>query len=309
LQTSNIDQIVVILKRMTKYSAILILYNPNSTGPSEKNARRLAKKLRRVGYKDAVTVQPTEYEGHAEELAYQMAVTERYALVVSSSGDGGYNEVINGTMRAIDEGAKVVTGLLPSGNANDHYKQMHKPYVVRQIVRGQKQHIDVLVITAQVDGKPWRRYAHSYIGFGLSSEIGKELNKVDLNSKNEVLIILKEFFKFQPFVIEIDDRKKELQSIIVSNVSKMSKILSLSKKARVDDGLFEVITSEPNKAKLITTIVKSATVGIPHEEQTDYYSFTTIDPLPVQLDGEVFSIDGNCPVEVTIMHKALSCVI
>lgn len=294
---------------MPSYSAIVILYNPNSTGPSVENALQLAESLKQTDYKDKLIVSPTQNEGHAEQLAYQTAKKEPLALVISSSGDGGYNEVINGTMKAVSEGSKVVSGLLPSGNANDHYKQMHRPDLLKQILDGEQQCIDVLVITGKINGKLWKRYAHSYIGFGLSSEVGKELNKVDLNSKNEVLIFLKEFMKFKPFTIKQDGHQTVLQSIIISNVSKMSKVLSLSKTSKVDDGLFEVITSEPNKAKLLKTIVKSATIGVPHEEQTDSYTFTTTDPLPVQLDGEVFTLDAHSTVAVTIVPKALCCVI
>jgi diacylglycerol kinase (ATP) len=294
---------------MAKYSSITILYNPKSTGPSEKNARKLAKKLERAGYGDTLTVLATKHKGHGEELAYIMSVYQKNALIISSSGDGGYNEVINGAMKAVEKGAKVVTGLLPSGNANDHYKQLHKPYVIRQIKAGKQQHIDVLTLSAKISGKNWHRYAHSYIGFGLTSEVGKALNKVDLNSKNEIVIFLKEFLRIKPFSIDVDNEVKDFQSIIVSNVGRMSKVLSLSKKAEVDDGLFEIITSEPSKAKLIGAIVKSATLGMPHEEQTDRYSFRTVDPLPVQLDGETFTIDAECDVTVRIQHKALSCVV
>lgn len=294
---------------MAKYSSITILYNPKSTGPSENNALKIAKKLSRAGYGNRVSVIPTEYKGHGEELAYKLSVNEENALVISSSGDGGYNEVVNGAMKSVEEGATVVTGLLPSGNANDHYKQLHKPYVVRQIMKGRQQHIDVLMITAKIDGKVWHRCAHSYIGFGLTSEVGEALNKVDLNSKNEIVIFLKEFLRIKPFSVHVNGEIKDFQSIIVSNVGRMSKILSLSKKAKVDDGLFEIITSEPSKAKLIGAIVKSATVGMPHEAQTDFYSFRTIDSLSVQLDGEVYKIDADCDVQVRIRHKALSCVI
>lgn len=294
---------------VVQYSSITILYNPNSTGDSERNAQKFAKKLVRVGYGEKVKIVATKHEGHAEKFTYDIARSEKHPLVISSSGDGGYNEVVNGAIRAIEEGSLVVTGLLPSGNANDHYKEMHKPFVVRQIINGTMQHIDILKISSTIDGKPWQRYAHSYIGFGLSSAICDALNQADLNTSNELVILLKTFVKFQPFTAEFDEKNKDFQSIIVSNVSKMSKVLGLSKKARVDDGLFEVITSEASIAKLIGTIVKSATVGMPHEEQTNCYSFRTTDPLQVQLDGEVFKLDANSAVTITILHKALACVV
>ncbi len=291
------------------YPSITILYNPNSTGAGEKNARRFARRLERAQCADRVEVKATERIGHALELAYAAAKKYPDGLIVASSGDGGYNEVVNGVMRANNEGSGAATGLLASGNANDHYKALHKPYVVRRIKKGDLRKIDVLKLTATVNGKPWEHYAHSYIGFGVTSEIGKALNEAELNRANEVVIFLKTLVKSKPFVIKISGKKHELNSIIVSNVGRMSKIFSLSKQAKVDDGLCEVVSVEQGMTKLVGTMVKSATVGLPHEKQVKSYTIRTTDPLPVQLDGEVFTLDADCTATVSVVPKALGCII
>jgi diacylglycerol kinase family enzyme len=293
---------------MSDFSSITILYNPKSTGPSEKNAKRLERRLARTRYKDYVTIVPTRYAGHAEELARDIAKREAHPLIISSSGDGGYNEVVNGVLAAKGR-SSAVTGLLPSGNANDHYKQMHRPYVIRQILQTKVQQIDVLKLSAHVHGKSWHRFAHSYIGFGLTPDIGQALNEADLNSKNEAVIFMKTLLKAKPFKVIMRGQPQEFSNIILSNVGKMSKIFSLSKTALVDDGKFEVFTTDQNRAKLIREMVKSATVGVPHEERTDSFSFRTIKKLPVQLDGEVFEIDSDCKVTVVVVHRKLQCII
>lgn len=294
---------------MADFSSITIIYNPKSTGNSERNARRLQKKLLRTRYRDKVSVVPTEYAGHAEKIASKMVKSDAYPLIISSSGDGGYNEVINGVLKSGKSGHSAVTGLLPSGNANDHYKQLHRPYVVRQILGGRLQTIDTLKISAKIDGKKWVRYAHSYIGFGISSEVGKVLNSVDLNIKNEVVIFMKTLLKIKPFTVIIDKNQQEFHSIILSNVKKMSKVLSLSKTAKLDDGKFEVFTSDNNKSKMIGEIVRSVTIGGIHEDRTNEYIFKTTSPLLVQLDGEVHTLDANCTVKIESCHKALRCII
>lgn len=294
---------------MTDFSSITILYNPKSTGASKKNALRLEKRLIKTRYSNIVHVVPTKHAGHAEEIAQAITSTEARPFIVSSSGDGGYNEVINGVMDSQKAKHSVVTGLLPSGNANDHYKQLHKPYLVRQILSGKMQNIDVLKLSAKVNNKPWHRFAHSYIGFGLSSEVSKGLNAADLNSKNEIVIFMKTLLRSKPFSILVDGKTKDSHNIILSNVGKMSKVLSLSKTAKVDDGKFEVFTSDSSKANMVGDLVKSATLGVPHEERTDMYRFKTIKSLSVQLDGEVFTIDANCEVTVTNKHRALRCIV
>ncbi len=288
---------------------VLVLFNPKSTGASERNAKRFAKRLQKAGFATNVKLMPTEYAGHAEELVVELARKHDTLLVISSSGDGGYHEVINGALKANEDGGHVVTGLLPSGNANDHYKALHKPYVLKRIKTGQTRKIDALKISGTCNGMPWERYAHSYIGFGMSSEIGKVLNENDLNPAKEIFISVKAFVKFQSFKAKVDGKNQQFQSILVSNVGRMSKFFALSRKAKVDDGLFEIITAEDNKAKLVATLAKSATVGVPHESQTRSFTFETVDELPVQLDGEVCRLDAGTKVRITIARHALECII
>src|SRR3982750_2899542 len=115
---------LVYLSRMSGYDAITIIYNPNSTGPSEAKARVLHEDLIKRRKRTKITLTPTKRAGHAEDLAYKAAHANRRALIISSSGDGGYHEVINGALRAQLEGAKPTVGLLPAGNANDHYHSL-----------------------------------------------------------------------------------------------------------------------------------------------------------------------------------------
>ena len=306
---TNIALFRAILNSMSQYSSVTIIYNNVSTGDSEENARTFARKLERTQYKGNISLRATERADHARQIAYDIAKKETHPLIISSSGDGGYNEVINGALEAADATHTPVTGLLPSGNANDHYKQLHQPHVIDRIESGTVQTIDVLKIESRVNGKPWCRYAHSYIGFGLSSEVGKALNDADLNSTNELLIFLKTFVKNKPFTIISADHALEYQSIILSNVGKMSKVLSLSKTSKVDDGLFEIFTSDANVVKLMGTLVKSVAGVMAHEDRTSSYSCITTHPLNIQLDGEIYTIDKDSEIHISSCHKALRCVI
>ena len=94
---------------------VVLIFNPNSTG----NASGLAAGLRdelAVRQPDLpVMLQQTKHAGHARDLARDAALTG-CLLLVSSSGDDGYNEVVNGAMQS-GNGA-VVCAVLPTGNAN-----------------------------------------------------------------------------------------------------------------------------------------------------------------------------------------------
>ena len=294
---------------MAQYSAISIIYNPKSTGHSKVHAQELAKILRHTRLKSKVRVIPTKYAGHAEELAYDLAKASPRPLIISSSGDGGYNEVINGVMKAQQEGASPVTGLLPAGNANDHYHSLHKSSIESQILSGKKHRIDLLRLST-FEAEPLQRFAHSYIGFGLTPQVGEELNKADLNAFKELVIAARVFMDLKAIRLRVKGEVKQYDSLIFSNVQKMSKVLSLSDSAAMHDGKFE-ITEFPHRSKpaLMLTLLKAATRGLSVTNRAAKFSFETTDPLTVQLDGEISQIRANTKVKIEVVSKVLRCVV
>lgn len=294
---------------MARYTTISIIYNPNSTGRSQAHAKALARALIASKIDSDVQVIPTEYAGHAEELAYKLATSSPKPLIISSSGDGGYNEVINGIMKAQEEGLRPVTGLLPAGNANDHYRNLHESSIEEQILSGKRHKIDLLRLS--VNGQEtWQRYAHSYIGFGLTPKVAEELNKTNLNAFKEVAIAAKAFYDLKAIRLKVRGEVKQYDSIIFSNVQKMSKVLSLSDSAAMHDGKFE-ITAFPhrNKLKLMLTLFKAATKGLSVANRASVFKFQTIESLSVQLDGEIAHIKESSTVIIDIVPQTLSCVV
>jgi len=291
------------------YSAITIIYNPNSTGSSEALAKNFKQTLKLQAVRIPVSLQATKYAGHAEELAYTFAKKTSHALIISSSGDGGYHEVINGVMQARKEGFDATAGLLPAGNANDHYRNLHTEQVIDFIKEGNRMHVDLLTLTAQSEGKRLKRYGHSYIGFGLTPSIGKELNKNKLTIFNEAWIVGRALFNIRPVKLKIKRRAHSYDSIIFSNVDTMSKYLKISRPSRVNDGKFEVtIFRKRNKLKLILLLLKTSLVGIKEDYQVKKFKLSTIRKTLVQIDGEIFSLDRS-KVVVGIEKQSLPCVI
>ncbi len=308
------------------YSAISIIYNPNSTGPSKTLAHELRTKLRKAMPDAAKTINvvPTEHPGHAEDLAYELALATKSPLIISSSGDGSYHEVVNGALRAMSEGAEPVCGLLPGGNANDHHRNIHSDSAPIEdlIVSGRAYTIDLLKIethaikktgdNAGKKSKPetWQRYAHSYCGFGLTAEAGSELNKVKLNPGMEALVILKTLKNMRSIRVRVGGEIEAYTSLVCSNVQHMSKILKLSDKAQMHDGKFEITAVRGHsKAKLIGALLKASTTGFDEVKQAKKFIFTTIRPLSLQIDGEIYKVAADTEVRITIDPKVLRCVV
>jgi diacylglycerol kinase family enzyme len=304
-KTGLVTSLAAILEGMTSIKKIIIIYNPNSTGNGEQNAKSLQTELAAISSID-VTLTPTDYAGHAERIVKELPDTAG-TMVISSSGDGGYHEVINGVLSRDKKTARIITGLLPSGNANDHYTTIHTGDLVQRIIAGDVRQIDVLKITVG----DWTRYAHSYAGIGLTPHIGEKLTAATLNPFNEIWLSIRYFINFHPVKIQTKEGAHRYDSMIFSNIERMSKYMTLSKNAKIDDGKFEITESKAGAfSKLLRHLFKASTVGLTKEAtHATKYEFTSVRPLAIQLDGEVFRFGARSHVQVSIMKKALNCII
>ena len=294
-----------------KYSTIAVIYNPNSTGSSQRIAEEFKRNLQAKLPTQKVELIATDHAGHGEELAYSISKKEKQPLIISSSGDGGYNEVINGALKAQSEGAHPTTGLLPAGNANDHYRNLHTEDIVSVIADKEPAKIDVLKLTGTSKGKSIERLAHSYIGFGLTPIVGKELNKNKLNVFNQIWIVARTLFAVKAVKLTIDNEAHFYDSIIFSNVDSMSKVLTISAPSHVNDGKFEVtIFRKRNRFELIGLLLKASVVGIKEDAQVASFELgTNKKSAPVQLDGEIMTLDPYSKVTISIEKQQLSCVV
>jgi diacylglycerol kinase (ATP) len=295
---------------MPGYSAITIIYNPNSTGSGETLAMGLEKQLRKLSPRPRVAVVPTQYRGHAEALAYEIAHATERPLIISSSGDGGYHEIVNGIMRAQKEGAHVVSGLLPAGNANDHFRNLHDKDMLSAIKAGKTQQIDLLKLSYSSEGKDHIRYAHSYIGLGLTPEAGQELNRHKLNLWTEIWIVAKVLFRLRPVRLRVKGSLRTYDSLIFSNIPRMSKILSLSDVADARDGKFEITAfRRHSKLRLIARLFAASVNGLHGTRQASEFTFTTTGRTTIQLDGEIKHLPADVTVAVSIEPLTLRCII
>ena len=185
------------------FTKIAIIYNPNSTGDSKQNAEELADHLKKqLPESVVIALEATQHAGHAEDLAHELASGKQKVLLVSSSGDGGFNEVLNGLLAADNPNAAAV--VLPSGNANDHHVATSSKSVKQRILRPKLESIDAIKVTAVKKGKKFERYAHSYVGVGLTAYIGKKLAEAKLNPINEKWLVLKYLILFKSVVLRVD---------------------------------------------------------------------------------------------------------
>lgn len=287
---------------MSAISPILIIHNPNSTGDGKKNARECKQELTDLGVSAQLVA--TKHAGHAKQLAKTFAKEHAHGMVISSSGDGGYHEVVNG---AVESGSKtIVTGLLPSGNANDHYRAVHKGNAARRIAKNDIRAIDLI----KVETPSWTHYAHSYVGLGITPQIGKQLTEQRPNQLQEKWLVFTHLFKTRPVKIRVNGKKRTYSHMIFSNVKSMSKVLTLSNEAKMDDGLFEVTkVSGDSLWTLFAHLFGSAAQQIDEPPQAKTYEFTARRNLTIQLDGEIYPLKRNQTVKITCEKQRLRTIV
>ena len=149
---------------------VVLIVNPYASAVSEARVRAVEHELGRVA---STTTLLTERPGHAIELASRAADFD--ALVVVS-GDGGFNEVLNGALAAIP------LGFLPGGGTNVLSRALglsrDLPAATRQVAEALSSGRTRTISVGRVNG---RRFGFS-AGLGLDAEL---VRRVDALGRRE----------------------------------------------------------------------------------------------------------------------------
>jgi diacylglycerol kinase (ATP) len=292
---------------VSSFDRIVIVFNPLSTGSAARSAEELRDELAERLPAVPLELSPTHHAGHARDLARKAAGTGS-PLIVSVSGDGGYNEVVNGVMDAGNE--RAVCAVRAAGNANDHRRVTRERPLADAIMAGDVRRIDLLRLTVGSGPAAHVRYAHSYIGLGLTPVVAVDLEKGGKGSWREIVSVVRGFSRFRPFPIRLEDgRRRRIDSLVFANIAEMAKYAKLSEDGSLDDGRFEVITRrQTGKLRVLATAIRAATRGLGPQPSATHYAFTTLAPMPLQLDGELLELEADTKVAVDIAPQALATI-
>jgi diacylglycerol kinase (ATP) len=135
-----------------------------------------------------------------------------------------------------------------------------------------------------------------------------DLEKVGKGSLKEIVSVVRTFAKFQPFTIQLEDgTRRSFDSLLFANIAEMAKYATLSETGPPNDRRFEVITL-PHSAKwrVLGVAFRAATRGLGPQPTVERYAFTTLLPIPLQLDGELLALDPGTPMRIDIAPDALA---
>ena len=233
-------------------------------------------------------------------------------LIVAVSGDGVYNEVVNGVLDVF--GTEALAAVAAGGNANDHRRSTRRMPLVDAIVAahatGRPRHLDLLRLTVRSADRTWSQYAHSYIGFGLTPLMAVGLNRDRKGTIAELFSVLRTFTTLTPVGIVRTGGHRELyDSLVFANVARMAKYGRLSKFGRPDDGLFEVVSRRHGRRwRIAAMALRAATIGLGAQAHVSRVEFATVSAIPFQIDGEVLHLEHGSELIIDCVRHALTTV-
>lgn len=261
----------------------------------------------------------TDYAGHAEVLARQIASIHDYRLktVIGIGGDGTIHEIVNG-LSGFDH---IQIGYAASGSGNDFKKgyggSKGKGSILTRLNRQAKSYDLGCCRTGKAD----RLFVNS-IGAGfdayvakLSNEMSwkKFLNRVGAGSFVYTLALMKGLITYQPgpLSVTIDGEEKVFEKVwltAVSNHPFYGGGMKISPDARPDDGLLNVtVVHGLTRAKLLLLfglVFAGRHKGLKEVCMMEGHEITISGPVSVMVhaDGEYL---GETPVTVTLRPKSI----
>ncbi len=285
-----------------------VIVNPISgRGLGEKSVPAIEARLREAGVD--YTLARTERPWHAAELAEQ-AARERYDVIVSASGDGTFNEVLNGLMRARQVGFNhAALGVIAIGTGNDFAGGVGIPDDFEKsmdtLLADKRKKIDVGLVSG--GDYPEGRYFGNGIGIGFDAAVGfAALQLRFLRGLPAYLVgaIQTVFFYYKPprLRIEMDGQVIEQHSLMVSimNGKRMGGGFRMAPNSLPDDGLLDLCIAETAGKlrifQLIPMFIQGKQEGQPEIKmrRARQVEVTALEgDFPAHADGETLCMAGS----------------
>ena len=252
----------------------------------------------------------TTFAGHAKELANQLNITE-YDGFIGIGGDGTLHEIINGMLSRHD-GRKIPIGIIPGGSGNSYMHDLNLTdplKAAKAIINGKTRSLD----TAKVEVNHIIKYSNNMIGWGLVTDVGNQAEHFRwLGTNRYTILSVVEVFrhKSRPATLIMDNKKieDEFIFIIACNSIHVGKGMKMAPKARLDDGLIDliVIRSGVSRTRLLQVLPKLFDGSHINEPELEYYQTSQFSLIPetddiLNIDGEIM---GSTPIQVNVIPKA-----
>jgi diacylglycerol kinase (ATP) len=282
---------------------IVFLLNPASGAQRRSPLDLLALVKRALPIGTRLHIRPTEYAGHATELAREAAAAGAQ-IVVAVGGDGTVNEVAAGLI-----GTETALGIVPRGSGNGLARHLRVPLnplkAVQHLVKGYRTTIDA----GRINGKPFFCTA----GIGFDGHISREFAKsVERGLWTYTKLLLQEFGEYRPTsgTLFYDEAANlaphELHELFVltfANAAQYGNNAYIAPMADIQDGVLDAcVLRHPTWWGAIGIVTGMMSRTLPRFGAT-YFRTTKArvalhSPLPFHADGEYVGAASEFLIEV-----------
>ena len=257
----------------------------------------------------------TTCQGDAINIAQEFAPS--YDAVICCGGDGTYNEVVNGMMRAECDNPIIY---LPCGSTND---LAHTLGISSDPHKAARMYVDKLINKFDI-GKFNDAYFTYVASFGMATEIAYSTSQKVKNMLGRSAYLINGFvIKLIPMIrnikpahmkIEYDDGVIEDKFYFgaVANTNEISGLFKLEKFGlKMNDGLFELLLVKARGLKDLANVFTSALRQDYSSDnvvllRTSKLKITTEDDVPWTLDGEYGG--AHKIVDINVKREAINVV-
>lgn len=270
----------------------LFIFNPISG----KN-KKLMKKMNYIEKKlkekyDIVDIVPTEYAGHAIELARNSC--GKYDTLLFSGGDGTFSEVVKG----IGEGKNAPTlGFIPSGTVSDMANNYCIPRNIKKAINvcldGNKAKIDVCKINDSYFAYAGALGTYVDATFKTPVKLKKRFGRIAYFFQGA-----KELFKVKEDKLNITIGKKNIIQdavlVLVLNTKSLCGFSKFNYKNRLGDGKFDVVVVKQTAFKSPLNVWGLFAGGVHNFLDNDNYMIFSTDHVSIDVkEDKQWNLDGD----------------
>ena len=257
-----------------------------------------------------VTIELTQYRGHARELA-SSAQADGFDLVVCCGGDGTLNEVLSGLISA---GSKLPLGYIPAGSTNDFAQTLglstNPSAAAYRICEGRTMPLDV----GRFGESSYFSYIASFGAFTAASYSAPQDLKNAIGHLAYVIEGIKELPNLTAYDVSCSAGGRDYSGRYifgsVSNTSSVGGIVKLPEGSYdLSDGLFEVIlVREPKTLDDFNKIITGTMSG---DFSLDCFEYFKTSEISFSIDEAAWSLDGEKavpegPVKISNLKHAVT---
>ena len=253
----------------------------------------------------------TNHPGHAKEYVHTMDAT-LYDSILILGGDGTINEVLNGILSRTDSYLPTF-GFLPGGTGNSvlHDLDFLDPIeALEPIINHRVKYIDVM----SLQFNKLIEYSINILGWGLVTDIALFAEKLRFLGRSRYDIaslyyIIKLQSRLCTLVLDNQQYSDEYLFVLVHNTIHTGKGMKAAPKAKLDDGLMDVliINKDVNRLQLLQLLSRLSNGSHITSNYVQYFQVANVELIPnidegVNIDGDV---KHTTPVKISVLHKKL----